>query len=528
MVFQAILLALTIFFNFSITTLLLAHRDRKRTDIIFAVFAALLAAWAFAILAYLFSGPGLAAIYAIKLSYIAASFIGLTFWVFARGFAGLQPARGATLAGLAATIALSFLVLFPQFLTKAIVVHPWGKETVLGVPEYLLFALHFVISFGGGLYVIFRHYLKSEGIARIRARTLFLSVSIPGAFGMFFNLVLPSPWLEDFRYIWIGPSFTLLYVAGTFYGILRHRLFNIKLVAAQVLTLLIWAATLVRMLIADDRTEVLLNGALLVAIMILGTLLLRSVLKEAELVEQLSAANARLVVLDKRKSEFVSLASHQLRSPLTAIKGYASLLLEGSFGRLPDKARGTVARIFESSERLVKVMEDFLTESRIEQNRLEYNFAAVDLKDLARSVLDDLMPLIQRKGLTASFVADPPEADFRVNADSGKLRQVLVNLLDNAVKYTPSGTITVRLSKDPRAKRIRVTIADTGIGISNEALPHLFEKFSRAQGASDTNLTGAGLGLYVAKQIIEAHGGRIWAESEGNGKGTRFCIELQG
>jgi signal transduction histidine kinase len=136
----------------------------------------------------------------------------------------------------------------------------------------------------------------------------------------------------------------------------------------------------------------------------------------------------------------------------------------------------------------------------------------------------ELKPNIEKAKLQLDFDYDQ-EGEFRVNADQGKIKQVLSNLIDNSVKYTPKGSVHVWITHSS-PKKVLLSISDTGVGINPDVLPRLFEKFTRAPDASKTNIMGTGLGLYVAKKMIEAHHGRIWAESAGQGKGSSFFIEL--
>ncbi|MBI2049135.1 MAG: HAMP domain-containing histidine kinase [Parcubacteria group bacterium] len=235
-------------------------------------------------------------------------------------------------------------------------------------------------------------------------------------------------------------------------------------------------------------------------------------------------ANARLKELDQRKSEFLSLASHQLRTPLTAIKGYASMLLEGSFGAVADTQKKPLDTIFQSSERLVQIIEDFLTISRIEQNRIIYSFDAVDLAPLLEGLVNDLSHEARKKNIMLSFSMDEG-ASCVVRADKGKIQQVLSNVIDNAIKYTPEGSIRVSCGKAGSGVA-RVVVRDTGVGMDEATKEKIFGKFTRADDAGKVNTGGTGLGLYVARQLVEAHKGRIWAESEGKGKGSTFYIEL--
>jgi signal transduction histidine kinase len=234
-------------------------------------------------------------------------------------------------------------------------------------------------------------------------------------------------------------------------------------------------------------------------------------------------ANDKLQELDRMKTEFVSLATHQLRSPLTAIKGYSSMILENSFGPIEDKARGAVDVIFQSSQKLVKVIEDFLNITRIELGTMKYEQSEFDFKALVESVSKELRVNVEKKGLQFSFEFNST-GNYKLVGDSGKLAQVVGNLIDNAIKYTPKGWIKVSLNQIDG--KIRLTVADNGVGMPAEVIPKLFQKFSRASDAGEVNITGTGLGLYVAKQIVDGHHGKIWAESDGVGKGSRFVVEI--
>jgi signal transduction histidine kinase len=246
-----------------------------------------------------------------------------------------------------------------------------------------------------------------------------------------------------------------------------------------------------------------------------------------KLVKELEAANERLKELDKAKSEFVSIASHQLRTPVTAVKGYASMLLEGSFGAIPEKARVAVEKIFESSNRLVSMITDFLTLSRIERGKMEYNFQKVNFKELVSNIMDEFkaINIREKKGLDLSLeIAE--EKDWTLTLDPDKIRQVVYNILENAMKYTQKGFIKTSLCKNPDKSRVILKVRDSGIGISKESLGKIFQKFTQASEHTDINISGLGLGLYVSQEIIKAHQGRIWAESGGEGKGSAFSIEL--
>jgi signal transduction histidine kinase len=379
------------------------------------------------------------------------------------------------------------------------------------------------------IFLFIRALLSKDYPAVVRSQIKYQLLAGVIGFGGGMTNFLP----QLFQIYPFGNYLILLYVAFVSYAILKLKLFNMKAIAAELFSGAIILVLLFNLLAYSSFSDFLVKLLLFVLGTSFSIFLIRSVLQELKqreqiekLAEQLSVANARLKELDQRKSEFVSLASHQLRSPLTAIKGYTSLILEGSFGEVAGKLREVIENIFESSERLVLIIEDFLTISRIEQNKLKYDMSVFDLKDLARAMVNEQTPNIRERGLGIDFEVHPANADYRVKGDVGKMSQVLTNLIDNAIKYTVQGKIEVSVAKMPGTGKVRVAIKDTGLGIAADALPRLFEKFSRAQNANQANVTGSGLGLYVAKQIVEAHKGRIWIESPGEGKGSTFTIEL--
>jgi signal transduction histidine kinase len=200
------------------------------------------------------------------------------------------------------------------------------------------------------------------------------------------------------------------------------------------------------------------------------------------------------------------------------------MILEGSFGEVSEKAKEPLSRIYESSKLMAVSIEDFLNVSRIEQGRMKYDMTDFDLKDLAKTVFEELKSTAEAKKLAFTFT-DDNSAPYIVHADIGKIKQVISNLADNSIKYTPEGSVEISVSHTSE-KKIRVAIKDSGVGISEETKSKLFDKFVRARNAHEVNVTGTGLGLYVAKQMIEAHNGKIWVESPGEGRGSTFFIEL--
>jgi len=287
-----------------------------------------------------------------------------------------------------------------------------------------------------------------------------------------------------------------------------------------------------------DTTNKLLTILTIVLSIILSFILFKNLKKESDQrvrIEKLSVelgesnnnlevANEKLKSLDRLKTEFVSLASHQLRSPLTAINGYLSLILQGDYGELNPQAKEAVGKVAESSNNLMLVVEDLLNVSKIEAGGMKYVMDKFDFAEVVAKTTEELSITAEKKGL--KLICNIPHGQkYFINGDKEKLRQILVNVLDNSMKYTEKGQIEVNMTHSEDGK-IVTTIKDTGMGIKKGEEKLLFNKFSRGEGAK-MNSSGSGLGLYLVKEIVKAHNGRVWAESEGLGKGATFFIELK-
>jgi len=237
--------------------------------------------------------------------------------------------------------------------------------------------------------------------------------------------------------------------------------------------------------------------------------------------QKLKDANEYLSQMDKMKDEFISMASHELNTPLAAIEGYLSMILEEKMGSVDKQSKVFLTRAYESSKRLADLIADLLNVSRIEQGRLKLRFSRVNLYDLAESVVRELQVKVSEKGLYLKLEgkkADLPETW----CDADRIREVIVNLVGNAVKFTEKGGIKIKLVSV--GKKITVAVENTGRGIKEEDQAKLFQKFSQIRREVDQQ-PGTGLGLYISKNFIDLHKGKIGLRSV-VGKGTTFYFEL--
>ena len=316
------------------------------------------------------------------------------------------------------------------------------------------------------------------------------------------------------------------------------------------------------MFTSHEKTDLILNVSVSVFILAFSAVLIRGIYKDIRdkeriegLVKDMEVANEKLRMLEGQKTEFVSIASHQLRTPLTVIKGYASMILEGTFGHINDQARDAMEKLYKSSERIVALVEDLLTVSRIEQGRMMLNFETINFKDLVQGVIDEMENEISESKIDLSFTAEE-EKEFFVSIDEKKFKQVVKHILENAIKYTPApGSVRVAVLDDSLTKKVRLTVSDTGIGMTREQITSIFEGFNlklevgghatfdekhqtpeederrekeEAETAEEKMMEKRtpGIGLYIVQEIVEAHHGTLRIESAGTDLGTTVVVEL--
>ncbi|MBC7982171.1 hypothetical protein H7X65_03785, partial [Candidatus Parcubacteria bacterium] len=475
----------------------------------------------------------------IRTVYFAPAFIPMFMILFTKTFPGLQLdySKRQLFIFLSFPFLFAVLTLIPDIVIKGAFIDSGGIRNIVFGPLYPLYFIYLSIYFIIVTYLMIKKYLYVSGRERNQIEIIFLSLILGSIAGIYNSLIMPT--FGSFGLFWAGSFYTGYLVLAVFYGIIRYGLFDVKLVAAEFLTLSTWVIMFAKIFYDKTAIDRVIDSVILVLIIASGILIIRAVMKEIYLREKddvlvnnitglnkkLEKTNIELKALDQKKSEFMSLATHQLRAPLTAMKGYSSMILDGTFGKIENpEMEDAINKIARSTTDLTMIVEDYLNISRIEQGRMQYNFSTFDAVGMLKNIINEVKPTVERARLALNLNYDQGTT-YMISADEGKIKQVFLNVIDNAIKYTPEGHIDVFLTKTSEGKLI-VKIKDTGVGIKSEVIPSLFHKFVRAPDASKINILGTGLGLYVAGEILKAHNGRAWGESNGEGQGSSFYIEL--
>ena len=408
-----------------------------------------------------------------------------------------------------------FISIFSNFIIKDIRLKEWGPEIIFGEGVIIFFG---IISFITFLVLAFlsKKYFKLSKLEKLKVQYLLIGGFIFALVNLAFNVISPV-FLKTYKYYQFGDISTIFPFAFIAYAIVKRELFGIKVVITAIFVSLIAILLALDALLFTSQLSLrLFKGGILVLFLYFGYLLIKSVILEIKRREEIEK-------LSRAKSEFISIASHQLRTPLTAIKGYISMVLEGTYGKIPLKARKPMERVNESNNRLIRLVNNLLSVSRIESGKLKMNWEETSIENVISSVLDIFEIEAKEKNIYLKF-KKPKKPLPKILMDEGKMIDAISNVVNNDIKYTEKGGVTVEVKK--LKSKVRIIIKDTGTGMTKEEIGKMFESFSRGMAGTRMYTQGAGLGLYISRKFTEMHNGKIWVESEGKNKGSIFYIEL--
>jgi signal transduction histidine kinase len=420
------------------------------------------------------------------------------------------------------TLAFSALTAFTDLIIKDLKFTSGVVDIVYGVAFYP-FLIGIIIIIIATLQPMYRNKINSS------AKSFLIGVVIFYIMNAIFNITLPVFFGVTYLYF-LGDYSTSFLLGFTSYAIIRHKLFDIKLIASEALIITIWCVLFARIfLLNHSLTEASIDTFVFAVSVLMGIFLVRSVKGEItqrekleKVTRELSETNRKLTTIDEKKNEFISMAAHELRAPLTAIRGFLSMVIDGDTGPITPKATEFLRDSMVSSERMIRLVNNMLDVGRIEEGRLTLTPSLFSISKVVTAVHGEFQGEAMNKGLnfTTDISANPADQVF---VDEDKIHEVLVNLVSNAIKYTEKGTVTISLT-NPNLDTVRIEVKDTGAGVSAEEQKKLFQKFYRVQSVVGKTI-GTGLGLYISKLLIERFGGTIGLISE-SGQGSNFWFEL--
>lgn len=414
------------------------------------------------------------------------------------------------------TATVMSIVLTPLVFSGITALAPHGQVTK-GIPGPGM-ALFILVAFGlliSGLIILFRRAGIEVGSQRRQTFMLFIGMFLMATLILIFNVILPNVF-SDRSFIPLAAFFIFPFVAFTSYAIHRHHLFDLKVATTAFSGFMITVFTFINVLYSTQATEIIINVTAF-AIVLLGSV------KIVQDTLSLKNLTAELQEINERQEVLFHFIGHEVKGFLTKDTNAFAALVDGDFGVLPETLKPFVGQALQQSRGGERSVTDILTASNLKKGTVAYAKEPFDLKMLAAEMVERAKHVADQKGLTLSFAAD--ESSYQMTGDRAQISDhVLRNLLDNAINYTPSGSVTVSLKKENG--KIIFAIKDTGVGITEEDKKNLFTEGGHGKDSQRVNAHSTGYGLYIAKNIIVAHGGTIRAESEGERKGSTFVVEL--
>lgn len=441
---------------------------------------------------------------------------------------------------------ISFVIVYLSFTTdlfvKSLRLNAYNISSLAGPLDpfgrvFILFCLAISIT------NLLKEYFTAEGFRKIQIRYFILGTSIFVVTGMITTSIIPFI-IKESPYYDIAAYLSFVWIGLTSYAILKYKLMDIKIITTELFSFALWITLALKIFLSENSQDRIINIGVFLAVLFFGIFLIRSVTKEVRQKEQLEKlakeiegayekekaahevekkAREELESLGRAKNQFLLAIQHHLRTPLTAMIGYSDLILNGAYGKQSKKMLEVINKFQASTKSLIKMVNEFLDITQFQLGKEVVNLiSGIEIEPIISEIAEELKFETEKKGIYLKL--QKPEKLFAIKADREKLKAALYNIIDNAVKYTLKGGVDIKIeSKDV----FKIIIKDTGIGMSQNHQKNLFNKtFERGEEAKKTFTTGRGIGLYIASEIIKAHKGKIWADSEGEGKGSTFHIEL--
>jgi signal transduction histidine kinase/uncharacterized membrane protein YhdT len=386
--------------------------------------------------------------------------------------------------------------------------------------NFFLFFITFIM--GATLYVFFKEYFKAPLLLKTKLQYLLLGITFFYSANFSFNIVIPM-FFDVTRFCWIGDYSVIILLTFIAYAIIKKNLFDIKVVLTSVFVILIASLLFLDVIFsAEDLWQMAVKGVILLIFLVFGWQLVKSVIIEIKQRKKLEEAYEKLQQLDQAKTEFMAIVSHQLRTPLSITKGHLSMVDEGVYDERPRKRKKVLRDVFRANERLINLVNDVLSTSRIQSGKIKVVKEESDIVKIIDNVVKKVKRRTKEKQIKIFF--HKPKNSISIKIDVLKTENLFFNLFDNAVKYTNQGRVDVSIKN--KKDFIEIKIKDTGEGMTKEEINKLFKTFSRGEAGKRYWVQGSGLGLYIARQFSEMQGGKVWAESEGKGKGSQFYIKI--
>jgi signal transduction histidine kinase len=505
--------------------IILAQDFRNHTNLGFVGLTIMASAWGFGVGAYLLTDsthPELLDFLA-RLLYLAGTSTAVPFLYLARAFDEENPPSKAFFWTLVGIFALSAWLYFGTDLVVAGAIYV--SESVRGFhfgPLRFLVDVELWGLFGVALVILIRKYRLSSREGRLRIAAIMVATYTTLAIAGVANDILLTYGI--FEYLWVGPTALAFWLSTIAYAVARLQLFSVRVVATEAFIVLLWIVLLVRTMFSENPMDFGINAGIFLIMLVLGVFLIRSIVKQVKQRELIEAQAKEIAFVNGQQETLMHFISHEIKGYFTKSEATFAGIGEGDFGEAPPALKGMASHALEDVRTGATMVINILDASNLKKGVTGYDRKPFDFVAAVTEVASKYRPLLAEKKLTVR-ISMPPRTTCMIVGDELKIkRHVIENLVDNAVRYTLFGE--VRISASCADGRARLVVEDTGVGITPADMPKLFTEGGKGKDSTKVNVHSTGYGLYIAKQVVDAHGGTIKAFSEGSGKGARFEVEL--
>lgn len=518
-----ILLLVITLLNLSLGIFVLLTKRQSQVNQYFFVFLISATSWCVSMFFFRGLASGDLAVLLARVLYMSAATIPLSLIYFIRVFPkeehNLPWAINLLLP--VPLIVVAFISLAPGLLINNAFLPTVGEPIIdFNQNFHLVYGIYIISYFSICYTLLFIKYLKFEGVEKEQIRYVFIGTLVATMIGVTTNLTMP--FLGDFRLNWLGQVGIITMIGSFSYAIVKHRLFNLKIVATEFLVFVLCSSLFIRVLLSSSYSDFVINVAFLGVMIIIGIFLVRSVIREIKQKEQVEVLAKGLKAANQNQSSLIHFMNHQIKGRFGSAKNIFAELLTDDYGKLPEAAIPLLEKGLEEVNMGVDYVQGILKGASAESGTLPYDMKQLDLKTIVENVASKQREYAEKKGL--SFSVDIKPGSYTLLGDSVQLGEAIRNLIDNSINYTLKGSIKISLSSTEN--RIHFEVKDTGVGISKDDKEKLFKAGGRGIDSLKVNTNSTGYGLVFVKNVIEAHKGRVWVESEGCEKGSQFYIEL--
>jgi signal transduction histidine kinase len=510
--------------NFALGLLVLFSLNKKKdsSSAWFALVAFSVVLWTGAMIVYRGFNDFTNIVLYTKILYSSALLIPTIFLIFVNRFGSNQHIYKSEFLAFLFFVGLVILTFFTPYIINSVNIVQNSENQIIFGSLFFIYVLFLIVVFNLAFYNLIIEYKKNKGVKKKQILFIILGTTLSTYPAFFTNLLLP--WIGIFVLNWFGQLSTIFLIIFTTYAIFKHHLFNIKMILSEILLGVMGIVLFIYIFLSRSLTETIVSIIFFIIFVILGYNLLKELLNGIKREKELDISNRKLAEAIESKDLFLRMTSHQLRTPLTSLNGFLSLILEQWQGKykMNEYTKDDIVKVYINVQRLVELVNDILALSAIKAGRFGIVIRPnIDIKEELSYLIQDNKYMLEH--FNTKVIMKSIGEDFIADVDSVRMKSVFQNLLSNAIYY---GRDKIWVTLIDEGDRLRIRFRDNGNGIDVNIKDKIFNPGFRAGVYNEKNPNGSGFGLFISKEIITMHKGSLKLKDSGVDKGALFEIKL--